>query len=625
MWATVRGIIVRSRGWRRVDLGSRLLEQEIVATLRERSWIVGSPSRAVSLRAMRRAQALCPVAPIGGQDLQPQGAMRIERGSERWIVARADDDAAAVALDAAGTAVVVYAGSSTAVCVAHDPPNGSCAWCALLLDQQLQALARPRGLRDDLDAAEREGWHIDAGAFPLARAVAETTSGGARWPAPGWARIYTELDQHRDVAVATHPACRCRAVRPKSGTVRLKSGTEQRTFGPGDAARRMTPIAVAQSGGDRLTRMRFRRSRDPWPLDREDWGSATASGEEAEVRALGEAVERFCMLHAPPDFIARGVDHAHVVLPRAQLAELLFRQEERDTPGFRHPPYDAHGTRAWSTAVAWMGHNRVLIPTSLIGRGGRDDTPLVDATSNGYAAHTDRLTAETSAVLEVVERDALLLCWYLGCPAPAIALQDEMAVPSGVARIQALLATQDIDLPLVWLLAELDDGSIRSAAAAAGCFETALDRAERELRAGLAKAPPRRRTAYAWHEASARHRPTDHLCHYLDAANGAPVRAWLAGKPTVTCDTLRARWPADTHVTLRERVHLALQRAGVQPWLVDRSLPALFGEGWHVIRAILPGTIELSWGRPYRRLAGHRVKRLLAAGHEVSEWPHPIA
>lgn len=40
---------------------------------------------------------------------------------------------------------------------------------------------------------------------------------------------------------------------------------------------------------------------------------------------------------------------------------------------------------------------------------------------------------------------------------------------------------------------------------------------------------------------------------------------------------------------------------------------------------LVPGVMELSWGRAYRRLAVRRARDLLDAGKEAAPWPHPIA
>ena len=61
---------------------------------------------------------------------------------------------------------------------------------------------------------------------------------------------------------------------------------------------------------------------------------------DAQLRALAEGIERFCMLHAPPDVRATPA----LALESARLDDeaidaLLFRSEERVSPGFPFPGY----------------------------------------------------------------------------------------------------------------------------------------------------------------------------------------------------------------------------------------------------------------------------------------------
>lgn len=84
---------------------------------------------------------------------------------------------------------------------------------------------------------------------------------------------------------------------------------------------------------------------------------------------------------------------------------------------------------------------------------------------------------------------------------------------------------------------------------------------------------------------------------------------------------LRTRWP---HEAGRDRFATVIDvvlRAGLEPLFIDRSLPDLFGR-WRVTRALVPRTVEMSWGQPYRRLASPRLLARLA-GRTPSPWPHP--
>lgn len=615
-------MVIRSGGWRRVDLGSRALERALLEELLAAHVIDGTGhgrskgSVARALAAMVRARGL-----IEGETSPGDcGAFALWQTSrENVFVASATDrglDERLRRCDREGVpALVHYVTDAVVVRVSHLPGVRPCARCALLLDQSLHALAPPRSLLGALTVAIASGHHVDGGPFGLARAIAERCTHDA-WPRPGNAVVFTAHDDRRELTVPAHPACTCApATRPRSAAT---------SFGWAQTKARMTPLATDARDARGVHQVLFRRSRDPWPLCRDDWGSATASGPGAELRALGEGIERFCMLHAPAERMGTASDLGVDALDEAAIRGLLFRPEERATPGFRLPPYASDVVRGWTRVTHWGNGTVRFVPTSLVGRAPRGDAPLVPATSNGYAAHTEEREADLRAVLEVIERDALLCAWVLGCDAPRIDTS-QLEKPAAVRRWGVFLATQDIAVPVVWVLAEGHDGAMRSAAGAAVGFDDALEHALAELYAALVKAPKRADSDYVWEDATRRHLPTDHLRHYLDPRNAAPIRARLDVPCTVHLDTLRTRWPGREQTEQTAVLRTAIEHAKLDVWLADRGLPEIFGTGWHVVRALIPGALELSWGRAYRRLAGHRAQRLLAQDHKPSPWPHPIA
>ena len=83
------------------------------------------------------------------------------------------------------------------------------------------------------------------------------------------------------------------------------------------------------------------------------------------------------------------------------------------------------------------------------------------------------------------------------------------------------------------------------------------------------------------------------------------------------------RWPAtDQSLT---PVLEALERRNLDPWIVDRAIPQLFGPHWRVVRALIPGCTELSWGMKFRRLRSVRIGEALASGERLHECVHPLA
>jgi hypothetical protein len=117
--------------------------------------------------------------------------------------------------------------------------------------------------------------------------------------------------------------------------------------------------------------------------------------------------------------------------------------------------------------------------------------------------------------------------------------------------------------------------------------------------------------------------PEDHLRHYQDPSRARAAVTAVHARASSVGASVRSLWPArGAHLgTLLD----AVTRANLDVWLADRTLPEVFGDGWHVARALVPGAVELSWGQAYRRLASPRVERWLRVGRTLGTLPHPLA
>ncbi|MCC7536787.1 MAG: YcaO-like family protein [Deltaproteobacteria bacterium] len=411
--------------------------------------------------------------------------------------------------------------------------------------------------------------------------------------------------------IVAHPMCVC-ATRPARSSAPVAEATWESL-----ARKRQAPVwPVQRSGPERTARVIYRRSRAPWRVDQQALGVAMAAGDAAETRALAEAIERFCLLHAPPDvrhLAARELDREY--LPARDVEELTFRPAEYAIEGFRFAPYSSTEPLDWSVARSLDGFRSVLVPTSLVGRVPSGSRALVDATSNGYACHLDPVPAIERAILELVERDAILLHAYAPV-APLPWIDTDLPIASTVS----LLATQDIDVPVVLSLGCRLDGSLRCGSAAATTIDEALRRAATELRVALEGTAPTG-APRSLRDTSRRYEPRDHLAHHAAESGRRAFEQLTRSSTRIPLADLRRRWPA---TDAGSRLSRALGNR-FDVWIVERSLPAVFGAGWHVVRALVPGLVELSWGLPYRRLASPRIAERLARGAMLSDEPHPIA
>ncbi len=410
--------------------------------------------------------------------------------------------------------------------------------------------------------------------------------------------------------IARHPACDCWHGGATVADVSWDA-LQARSFAP------VWP--VDRGGPDRAARVVFRRSARGEVVSAATLGVALGAGPEGRTFALAESIERSSMHHAPPS--VRGATAQELgdrALPAAQISALLFRAEERSAPAFRFRAFDPSTRCDWVTVRSPDRSREALVPAALVGHVEAEQR-FAAATSNGFACHRDEAAATLGALLELIERDAILVSWFLG--RPWVRLTD---VDQGGA---VFLCTQDIDLPVVFACGCADDGSLRSGSAAALGLDAAIAHALRERRVALSgRSPPTGRPPLE--RADVLHGPEDHLARVSGAA-GRRVYEALRDSATEARRDEVDRWARSTEAPDRpsdgvDTVVAALAARGLDAWVADRSLPQVFGAGWRVVRALVPGLVELSFGLGYRRLAGERIATALRAGELLNPNPHPF-
>jgi len=505
-------------------------------------------------------------------------------------------------------ALVVWTSPGEVVAVVDEPSAAPCSRCALLFD------ACAATLRGGLPHIDRSAVseHVRVERQFAAAVIARYAAPGATI-APGAASVWNVREgtaaHHR---FSRHPACACASRADRNASKAIATAWDElkgARFSP------IVPLEELRS----VARVAYRGTRAPWPLSRDGFGLALAAGANARARAVGEGIERFAMLHAPADVIGRPQRELQTVaLPEPAIASLLYRDDERCAPGFRFPAFSPDLPVDWSWATRAMNDERVLVPTSLVGRPSQGGARLADGTSNGYACHPVEDQAKLRALLEVVERDALLLRWYT--TQPPMRVEGVDCAPGVVV----MLASVDIELPVVIAAACLPDGGLRIGSAAGTSFDVALARATDELEGQIA-GPPSGEAPPDLSRADRGYGPRDHVAYYDGPAGRALLETWGRAAPSIAASLLRARWPGMDDASSLRVALAAVTRAGLDVLFVDRSLPELFGGEWHVVRALVPGAVEMSWGMAYRRLASPRIAVALASGAALSPWPHPYA
>ncbi|GAC1573636.1 MAG: hypothetical protein NVS3B9_4460 [Candidatus Doudnabacteria bacterium] len=127
---------------------------------------------------------------------------------------------------------------------------------------------------------------------------------------------------------------------------------------------------------------------------------STETMAESGIKALAEGCERY----------ASGIFRVDTRGSASNLYEPWFDPTELDIPKF-----DREAEIEWVKGRRYLTGEQVLVPVDLVfypfPRKELHRNPFYESNSSGVAAHLDYLRAEKNALLELVERDALMVAW----------------------------------------------------------------------------------------------------------------------------------------------------------------------------------------------------------------------
>lgn len=364
----------------------------------------------------------------------------------------------------------------------------------------------------------------------------------------------------------------------------------------------------------------------PWVSDRISTGTAFGSVQAATVSALGEAVERYC-----GNFVPSGLDRAswsglrdagvRALDPRDVL---LYSDEQYATPGFPFTRFERDTQVLWTAGHDMVDGTRVAVPASLVWCNYFVGPRLREPCTNfvifaGIAAGQNRRHAETAAMEEIIERDAVELWWDAGGTAVGIDLPDDLAAwlaaDDEQLSYQALAISGPWRVPVVGVVArdpELDlvtlgtaaranawDAVLKAAGEAVALRSYAkgmLDpgsgawrAAELGLVDGTALKPYREDRRYLDDYADDFHDVTDLMCQtqiYLDPRTRPWTAHLLEPQSRIPIDGL-PRVDADPWEAYRDEL---CRVGGHTPISVDVTTADVAEAGLSVARVVAPGT-----------------------------------
>lgn len=351
---------------------------------------------------------------------------------------------------------------------------------------------------------------------------------------------------------------------------------------------------------------------------------------EALHSAVGEYVERYCALTGLPSEVRSATSYEMMATrdPTIPEFDLLTHYTDRQYRDAGAAPLAREETITWATGTSLVSGEQVALPSWLASS--RIDSAHGFTSSNGCAAGQSLIGAAYRGLLEVVERDALMRCWYTRTAPDRIRLDE----------YSALRTLRDDCEPAGGRIELLSLDTAQPFEAVGAAYVGMGDRRPKFLLAASARLRFQDAVADALEEISQLIRVYrrlmvvdsetldndsqldigDNGLYYADPANFEAVEHLVSG-------ATRAPEPADdaalsdVNISDSERLSLALEafeQASRDVVLYELTKPEVREAGLCVVKAVIPELVPLC--DPVQPAAGH--PRL--PDNAVKCDPHPV-
>lgn len=382
------------------------------------------------------------------------------------------------------------------------------------------------------------------------------------------------------------------------------------------------------------------------PLDhiRDGSGGSGVSRDGAVAAAIAETAERYSLTYVPHDeLVLASFDE----LPGAVDPERFALFHERQfVPGFAFERFTRASRVDWVRGIRLPDLEPASLPAQLVYMWDRSRVrgPIIGyGTSNGGACGATFAEALLNALLEAVERDAVMIAWYDRLSLPIIDIEDDAGLrahaeryfePTGV-RYCGVDLSQLLGVPAVLGVVRGETIGLGVGAAAAPTIQVAWKKALAEAFAVRSWARVQRleQPARAFRPDFTDVRTfADHIALYADpehARQTSFVDGSDARRTASDVAPLGGENPAAHVASLVGR----LDDAGLTAYAVDVTAPDVRAAGLTVVKAVVPELCPLDVDHRARYLGGTRLYeaawrrglREAPLGYDdVNPLPHPF-
>lgn len=368
---------------------------------------------------------------------------------------------------------------------------------------------------------------------------------------------------------------------------------------------------------------------------------------EAQLSALGEAIERYSAFHWDAARV-----HVHAAAGDAITpTDLVLYSDAQHAAGhLPYPRWSRDVETSWITGVELPGGTPVDLPAALVYLVSPTPRPVdhvTAITSNGLAAGADLDRAVIGGLNEIIERDALMITWLNRLPATLIETPETGCMAAAVIRQYARFG---VGVRLFWLasdqapvvvmaVADNPDPAQGARMIGMGCdldAGAAIDKAVFEL----CQARPSMAVRMARGDAGTRLRTyadvrdlDDHPLFHALPGHGGEFDFLLASGKRTTLD----RMPRSRDRTPAESLGLIVAGArsvGARVGFCDITTPDIAALGPRVVRCAVSGFQPIHFGHGEGRLGGRRLfdapvrwglRSAPLSEDQLNPCPHPLA
>ena len=367
---------------------------------------------------------------------------------------------------------------------------------------------------------------------------------------------------------------------------------------------------------------------------------------QADLCAFFEAFERSSSLW-------EGQSQVRTATPRELMRHeaavdpvglLQYEPEDIQRSPVEVVPYRPDVEIDWVRGYSARRREEVWVPARHVYLGYDADAPYMYETSSGVAVGGCPEEAMLHALLEVIERDAFLMTWYARQRPRRLRLDTFVQRPvhllldhlEGLGYHTSVYdVTQESRVPSVWVQVRRSDGmgpfSLNGAAAHL-TLERAVSSALVEVVGSVGMLGPRvdaARGERCWADPDQITGPDGHFQRYAHPQGAQALSfldegEWVDARQVAADAAARFR-ASDLTINLQAVIRRLL-RHHPDVVFVDLSTPRLRRHGLHCVRALVPGSLPMTFGHRLRRVQGcvrlmQRLRHSMALNPLL---PHPF-